>query len=204
LQRTIEQIRGVTSARVILGDNDEIAEIHLVGIPGRGPKQIVRDTESLLYARFGMRVDYRRISLVQLDADGNAAGPTRLRFISAAAHPQASDRVRVVLHNGKTQVEGVASGSIADGGLAAARATLNAVQALIGQVAQLRLQQAQTIVVEGQQILLVAVSALTPTGEERLTGTCLVGNDLLPAAAKATLDAVNRRLPVWANMKKGD
>jgi hypothetical protein len=193
LQRSIEQIKGVTSARVILDDHNEIAEIHLVGSPDRGPKQIVRDTESLLYARFGLRVDYRRISLVQVEGDGETKPTARLRLVSVA---QEGDRVRVALANGKGCIEGTAT--LAEGlGPAAARATLDALQKVIGQAATLRLQQAQTVALEGQCVFLVVASALTAAGEERLTGTCLIGEDLASAAAKATLDAVNRRLPMW-------
>ena len=46
LQRTIEQIKDVTSARVILDEEGAISEIHLVGSSGRKAKQIVRDIES--------------------------------------------------------------------------------------------------------------------------------------------------------------
>ncbi len=109
LQQAIEQINGVTSARVLLDDTGDIAEIHLVGSSARKPKQIVRDTESLIYARFGIRVDYRKISLVQLDAANVSSVPNRLVFISASADLQAGDCVRVVLQSEGRAYEGTAS-----------------------------------------------------------------------------------------------
>jgi hypothetical protein len=208
LQRTIEQIKGITSARVILDDKGAISEIHLVGSAGRKAKQIVRDTESLLYARFGIRIDYRRISLVQLDAPNVSLVPSRLIFVSASASPQAENCVRVVLQSDGRTYEGVASvfteahqDAQAN---ATAQATIGAVQQAIGEMARLAVQEAKHVSANGQNVSLVVIHALTSQGEECLTGTCLVRDQPLDAVAKATLDAINRRLPVWFRASNGN
>lgn len=201
LQRTIEQIKNVTSARVILDDEGAISEIHLVGSAGRKAKQIVRDIESLLYARFGIRIDYRKISLVQLDAPHVSLVPSRLVFVSASAYPQAGDCVRVVLQSDGQTYEGIASvfpETQQDAQASAtAQATIGAIQQAIGEMARLALQEAKHVSADGQDVSLVVIRALTSQGEECLTGTCLVRDQPLDAVAKATLDAINRRLPVW-------
>ena len=107
LQTAIEQINGVHAARVILDKQEHIAEIHLVSASSRRPKQIVRDTESLLHAHFGIHVDYRKISLVQLGADEPSALRMRLRFVSAETETQPSPHVRVALRT-KEAVQGIA------------------------------------------------------------------------------------------------
>jgi len=208
LQRTIEQVKEVTSARVILDDEGAISEIHLVGSAGRKAKQIVRDIESLLYARFGMRIDYRKISLVQLDAPHVSSVPSRLIFVSAAAYPQAGDYVRVVLQSDGQTYEGIATvfneiHQDAEAN-ATAQATIGAVQQAIGEMARLAVQEAKHVSADGQNVSLVVIRALTSQGEECLTGTCLVRDQPLDAVAKATLDAINRRLPVWFRVNSGN
>jgi len=46
-------------------------------------------------------------------------------------------------------------------------------------------------------ICVALVSAQTPHGYEELSGSCVVVTCLIEAGCKATLDALNRRLPVW-------
>lgn len=203
LQRAIEQIEGVTSAGVVLDANGEIAEIHILASPSRRPKQIVRDTESLLFVQFGIRVDYRRISLVQLGPEAMGPSPTRLRFISAVPCPESEAHVQVTLRCGDERYEGVAgSDELGTGARAAADATLSAVQKALGRPVQLTAHEAQMVAADGQQVCLVVVRALTPHGEERLTGSCIVTKSVLEAAAKAALDAINRRLPIWATLPR--
>ena len=201
LQQAIEQIRGVDSARVVLDDENRIAEIHLAGSSTRRPKQIVRDTESLLHARFGIHVDYRKISLVQLDGNDRSSARSRLELIAAAPNPSTGDSVEVILQNdgklyeGMAPIQARAQGS-PDAG-AVARATVRAVQKAIGDIACLTIQEAKKLSADGQQVVLVVIHAATSQGEEYLTGTCIAHDNAFEAAAKATLDAINRRWPVW-------
>lgn len=223
LQRAIERIAGVTCARVIFDHTDgngDISEIHLVGGATRRPKQIVRDTESLLCARYGIRVDYRRISLVQLGPGDVVSVRKRLQFVSAvasredASHADA-DIVRVVLRVGEDSYEGTApvesrarddhpSDEREAPAKAAAKATLAAVRQVIGSIIPLRVQGVRIVSTDGHQVSLAVVSASTARGVERLTGTCLVTDNVLEAASKATLDAINRRISIWATLADED
>jgi len=205
LQRALEQVKGVTAARIILDETQQIAEIHLVGTAARRPKQIVRDVESLLYAQYGIRMDYRKISVVQLDGDNVSPVPSRLRFVEAVPDSQLRNTVRVLLQNDGRTFQGTALAPANDGSQvsadAVAQATVGAVQQAIGDVAQLSFGGAQSIVTGDQLVVLVMVRADTARGQECLTGTCVVRGNALAAVAKATLDAVNRRLPIWFTQK---
>src|SRR3954452_2432335 len=66
LEREINLLDSVTSAKV-LSVGSEIDEIHVVAPRDRAPKKIVRDIESLLLVRFGIRIDHRCISVVLMD-----------------------------------------------------------------------------------------------------------------------------------------
>ena len=197
LQNAIEQIRGVTTARVMIDEGGEISEIHVIADQRRAPKPIVRDIETLLLARFAIRVDYRRISLVQMTEPLPEPEPDRLRFISAELDPADDTTVQVVLQAQAERYAGNAADSGDDTGRAAADATLAAVQKAIGRSIPLTVQHTQVVDGGEQAVCLAVIRAAFEAGEERLTGTCLVAGNIWEAASKATLDAINRRLPVW-------
>jgi hypothetical protein len=67
LQEELQRIPAVRSARVI--GNDQPTEIHIVAGPERSAKQLVRDVQSLSAAGFGMTIDHRIVSVVQLEGD---------------------------------------------------------------------------------------------------------------------------------------
>ncbi|MFY9188640.1 MAG: hypothetical protein WAO22_05195, partial [bacterium] len=62
----LRQVRDVVSVRVVLDDTNSIQEIHVLTGRSRGPKQIVRDIESVLLAQFNTPIDHKKISVAQL------------------------------------------------------------------------------------------------------------------------------------------
>ena len=204
--RAIERIPGVSSAALTLSPQGEILEVHLVGPPGRSPKRIVRDVESLLCAQFRVRIDYRKISLVQPRPEDALPASKRLRFISAMPRPGGPE-VQVILQTAKGRFEGMARAERKDGergrALAAASATLQAVEKALGQAVVLKVDELQIVPAEDRQVCLAVVSVATAKGREQLSGTCIVNGDLLASASKAALDAINRRLPVWSMDEEG-
>jgi hypothetical protein len=65
LQEKISRIDGVEAARVVAG-NGHIDEIHVLARRTKAPKQLVRDVQSLGQALFGLEIDRRIVSVVQL------------------------------------------------------------------------------------------------------------------------------------------
>lgn len=65
LEQDLLRVPGVRSARVVGGDVP--SEIHIVTTSKRSPKQVVRDVQSLAAAGFGIPIDHRIVSVVQLD-----------------------------------------------------------------------------------------------------------------------------------------
>ncbi len=65
LEQDLRKIPGVRSARVV-GDNRP-EEIHIVSTGERSPKQMVRDVQSLASAGFGLAIDHRIVSIVELE-----------------------------------------------------------------------------------------------------------------------------------------
>jgi hypothetical protein len=203
LEDAITCITGVDAARVIANPDGAIDEIHLVGPPGKSPKRIVRDVESLLRARFGVSVDYRKISVVQLPPATRVY--TRPKLMRARLL-NGGDAVCVTLLGADGECrcqEAVSSGDGLGVARGVARATLTAASHATGVPVDLDLVEVRTFRSGDQEVMFVMVSAKGQGAAEELTGTCIMGECLPTAAAKATLDAINRRLELWSAYADG-
>ena len=85
LEQDLLRVPGVRSARVVGGDVP--SEIHIVTTSKRSPKQVVRDVQSLAAAGFGIPIDHRIVSVVQLDDPPTAPPESKT---SAAPEPTTS------------------------------------------------------------------------------------------------------------------
>lgn len=72
-QRWIGQIKGVLQCKIDLDTDGEVTGVHVVAGMDREPRHIVRDVESLLKARLGLDVYYKKIGVVQVIDNGQAA-----------------------------------------------------------------------------------------------------------------------------------
>lgn len=104
VERDLARIPSVMSARVVVED-DALHEIHIVCGTGRSPKLIGRDVQSLLAARWGVDIDHRKVSVVQLeegdpvvvsDAEPRAEAPVEPPGTTVGPAPQVL-RVAVVV-----------------------------------------------------------------------------------------------------------
>ena len=68
LEETLGRLPMVDRVRVV-GSNGHIAEVHVLAAPDKPAKQIVRDVQSVAMAAFGLSVDRRVISVVQMQDD---------------------------------------------------------------------------------------------------------------------------------------
>jgi hypothetical protein len=76
LERELCRIPEVTAARVVAGASGLIEEVHILSLPLKHAKQVVRDVQSVAMASFGLDLDRRIVSVVQLEAPaGTVAAP---------------------------------------------------------------------------------------------------------------------------------
>src|SRR4249919_598706 len=57
----------VVAVRMVVDDVGRPVELHVLATPTKTPKQIARDIQSVALASFGLELDRRIISVVQLD-----------------------------------------------------------------------------------------------------------------------------------------
>ena len=61
----LRTLPAIASAKVLRDADGVVRDVHILATTDLGPKQIVRNVESALLARFGVRLDHRAISVAQ-------------------------------------------------------------------------------------------------------------------------------------------
>lgn len=204
IEKTLCEISGIKAARVVCGDSGSIAEIHVLALPEKSPKQIVRDVESAIMARFGVPIDHKVVSIAQL---GTAALPDteevhsegqRARIHSVDANVtgiHASARVTLELEGDLYVGEASGPGSQTGRMRLVAQATLNAIEEYAHGALRFALEDVNVVQLGREHAAVSCVQLVTPLGEQSFSGSALVRQSENDSIVRATLDAVNRRMP---------
>jgi hypothetical protein len=196
-QHLLNKIPGILSSRIITDDTHAITEVHILSDITRGPKQIVRDVQSALLAKFDLTIDHKIISVAQIEGSGLAVRDFRLTIDSIRVRSeQGKVEVTVILGKDEQTFEGNASGgNSAQGRLrVVADAALQAVHRFLNKDFLFVLSDAVKINLADRKAIAVSILHFTDLGEEYLSGSAIIKTDDNEAVVKATLDAVNRRL----------
>ncbi len=195
---TIDQIRGVYASCVILDKNQDVSEIHIVASDARKPKSIVRDVETMLFVKHRIKIDYRTISMVQIPDEQLLRLPVARPEIRSVTEEVMGDRrkITVKIHGASRSAVGEAYERVDNPDVfrTAAKATINALEKLVNHTIDVRLEDAQTFRMGARDVLLIVVTALIDGNEESFVGSSFVGTRHAESAARATLDALNRRI----------
>lgn len=213
LESLISQIRGVAACKVILEGPDALPEIHVLAVPGRSPKEIVRDVESLCLAAFELRIDHRKVSVAMMR---DPECPRRVAFKSLSMECAELGLVSTVELAFSRDDQGawdeeVFSGT-AEGPVTAVnqyRLVAEAAVDAVNRYAQSRLGggvefMLDDLVLHETRFGTVAVAAVTMIrdfAERPLLGTSFVKRDLNEAVARSVLDAVNRLISAAADLR---
>ncbi|HEX8848709.1 MAG TPA: hypothetical protein VF761_04175 [Gemmatimonadaceae bacterium] len=214
LESLVRTLPAVASARVLRDPEGKVREVHVLGTTELSPKQIVRNVESALLARFGLRLDHRAISVAQ---SATARTPEAPPAVAAAPAPtvvsapapgrgiyfedvevrrsrSAGLACTVTLRAGSETYSGEASGvetSRARGELAAT-ATVRALAPLLADGVTLAFESCMTVNAADRDFAFVVVSGRSGRESTVLSGSCEVRDSLETAAVLAVLDATER------------
>jgi hypothetical protein len=204
IEREVCRLPDVSVARLVADGAGRIIEAHIIATPAKHPKQIVRDVQSVLLAEFGLELDRRVVSVVQLRTDALGAplderGPGRASIVSIQGETNGlRSLVRVTLGNDAGEAVGTAQGSIATTARhrLVANATIDALRRLDPAAECLDVEHAQVVRVGDSDVAVVTVVFVAPPTEQVVSGSAIVrANHDADAVARAVLDATNRRLP---------
>lgn len=196
----------VTAVRIVADEIGRPIEVHVLARSGKPAKQVVRDVQSVAMASFGIELDRRIVSVVQLAADGTTmaedlgtAEPTsRPRIVTTHAQTTGLRTiVQVTLASDADERTGFAEGSVA----AATRpriianATLDALRQLEPAAECLDVDTALVTRAGSRDVVVVLLVSVDPPHERHLSGSAIVHQHADDAVVRAVLDATNRRLP---------
>ena len=194
LEDAIALMPKVHGVRIVSGDNG-IEEIHVISANDIAPKALVRNILTLLLVRFGLRVDRRTISIVQSDQEPYAQVGRPIIQQVRVTEQGGERRVVVELRSPNGQVRGSstlrAGESEMQGGC---MALIDAVERLIGRQAILHFGDATAVRLQDRELVVVLVTWHGSRVDETFTGSAFAESGYASAAARATLDAINRKL----------
>jgi hypothetical protein len=199
LEASLSALPAVRAASVVTDGTGQPVEVHVLALPGKPAKQVVRDVQSVALVEHGVDLDHRIVSVVQLGTEEVAAAvpvPVTPRVMvssvgvrTAGETLHAEVRIRV----GEDEFAGTASGLAVTGRpRVVAAATLAATAELLGLSAEV--QHVTVVPMAGHQVALCVIAVVGLAGPHLVSGSALVRHDESDAVARAVLDALNRRL----------
>jgi hypothetical protein len=203
IEKELCRLPAVNAARIVVDEIGRPKELHILASSEKSPKQIARDVQSVAMASFGMEIDHRIISVVQLDRGHlepivAPVGQQRVS-IGAISSEQRGMRnhARVTLRRGDDESVGLAEGSIAESSRnrAVAQATLDALRQIESAAESADVEMAALVHLGTRDVAVATLVFVVPPHEEIVSGSAVVRTGNEPEAiARAVLDATNRRL----------
>lgn len=190
----ISSLPSVLGAEFIL-ENDELREVHILSDQTRTPKQIVRDIQSAMLARFQVEVDHRIVSVAQIPG---SIREMRHRLICervSISSDRTSGTATVWLRMGDQQYSGTAECDLSTTNRArsVAQATVNALNQFLPSGCRVTLEDVRRVQMIDRYAVLIGVQLRIGSQTDHLLGACFEGVDPNFSSAQATLDAINRR-----------
>ena len=224
LEDAIRQLTGVRAASVVTDGQANPTEVHVLASPGKPAKQLVRDVQSLAMAQFGIDIDHRIVSVVQIedesvDADADAAAAVDpdeaklpqttadavLEEVEASARPVIAE---IALRSTGSEAEAEVSVTFesetfigtATGASASSQRPRLVAAATLTAIAELLgvptdVESASIVDTGTNPVALVVLTLAVPRiGSQSVAGSAVVRGDEAEAVARAVLAALNRRL----------
>lgn len=203
IEEALSQVSEIRAARVVVSPAGFIDEIHVLALPSKSPKQLVRDIESTLMAAFGIAVDHKKISIAQLGREAALQSEAASKPYVRAQIKSVSAEVAGVYMNIAVSLEiegevfvGKATGPASRTGRErlVAEATLDAIAQYLQGAFTFALEDVEIIRLGRESVAVSCVVLVTSLGEQAFAGSALVRQNDKDSIVRATLDAINRRL----------
>lgn len=198
LEENLTRMDSVDAARVV-NQGSTITELHVIAAADKPAKQIVRDVQSLAMARFGVAIDHRVISVVQISPHLlDTASEPRAALMRIGESPNGTrTTIEVTLRHEDEEHVGSATGPAVMSARPrlVAEATIHAIEQTFPAMPPIALDAISlTPVGQSNVVVAIVVSAGQRGAEDLNVGSAVVVNDPDDATVKAVLNALNRRL----------
>jgi hypothetical protein len=203
LESVVGRVKDVLRARVVRDDDGKVSEVRILTKDAKSAQKISRDVASVIRSQ-GEEVPPENIRVAQMTQDDwSSIAGTRLRLEGVGFETRTNRaEARTILALGKQEVVGSATGSPSayESLRLVADATLNAVKMCLDPCPEVLVEGTSLITLAGVETVVVLVSMSGPDGVEVYSGSCPVRTDRRDAVARATLNAINRKV---ARIMKG-
>lgn len=193
IRSLICKIPDVLSCKVMVGDNNKIEEIHVLCSMKKNIKQLVRDVQSAVSAQFDIDLDYKVISVAQINSDDYKESRLKIQAITVM-NVDKSIKAVVSLENEGQVYEGssIKVKSLSNKFRAIAEATIDAVEEFINSKEVFYLEGVEKVMIAGKDAFLSLIGCTY--NSSLLIGCCLLKSDENESVVKSVLDALNRKI----------
>ncbi|HPL99266.1 MAG TPA: hypothetical protein PLS45_05170 [Bacillota bacterium] len=195
IQSLICKLPDIISCSVICDKEGTIEEIHVLAAVGRNIKQMVRDIQSAINAKFNISVDYKKISIAQINEAEFKETRVRIEGIQVKNVNNAIEAEVALSYDDKVyQGRSSKVKSRSNRAKAVAEATLAALEACIGISGVLYLEGLENFKVSDKEVFVSLVGFSKDNIDEYYSGSSIISLDENESAVKAVLAAVNRKV----------
>jgi len=206
IEKSLKDLSDILFAKIVLSEDEEIREIHIITKNSSNPKKITRDIESFLLAKYNIQVDYRKISIAQVKdkeiKDGQikeeeSESSLRLKFSDIKVGAIGNQfEVCVKLENNGKIYEGRVSGKNWDENreYLVAKAALEGISSYLEGSIFFQVDEIKKIELDSKEIIVVSINLIDSKRKENLVGSTEIKDDFNKAIVKAILKATNRRI----------
>ena len=202
LDNLISGLHGVMAARAVMDEDSCIKEVHVLSDLNKSPKQMVRDIQSAVMASFGIDIDYKLISVAQVNRQMVVpADQAESRLVIKKIMISLDSRnleTTVILAYGDRLFEGTCKGPLTGKNrvYSAAGACIDAIKKYLGPGFTLNLIDLQKSTLAGNDCYTAAISLNEPFREGTLYGIAPIDSPEteIQAVVMAVLSALNRSI----------
>lgn len=198
IEKYLLKVQSVIGCKVIIGDRDQINEVHIVSDLRRSPKQILRDIEAVMISEFDMPIDYKKVSIAQVRSESiKLDQDPRLRLkLVEYNNNGANVNVKVALEKQDEVYESELTGinTANNFNRLVGSVVLKAVEGYLDVQDVFVFEDVKAVELANVNVIVVSITSVINNREEVFTGTAKIIADAKEAIARATLDAVNRHV----------
>lgn len=195
-EEKVRRLPGVEAARVVT-EGGAVTEVHVLTGLNKAAKQVVRDVQSLAQAVFGLSIDRRVVSVVQLPDPDLAQGDRPV--IIDVSEQMDGNHTRVVVTlgwQGDTLIGEVAGAAAhTTRNRLVAEATIEALQQALQETTAIGVAAVDLPILGSRPVAIAQVVMVNEGAERLMVGSALVDGESSRAVVRAVLDALNRHIP---------
>lgn len=202
LESFLSGVQSIISCKIIEDQNNNIKEILILSDSSRTSNQIAEDVHATLISYFNIDIDYKLISVAQINKNVSMASRFRLIFDGCTNETNKSNiKIQVRLTCSDREFCGEAEGFKSEENTPklAAIATINAVKEVLGGMEIFSIETIQFTKILKHNIVLSLIRHLDNNEENLLIGATIITNNKIDSTIKSVLNAINRKVSLYFN-----